>query len=210
MNKTTKISPIKAFTLAEVLITTIVIGVIAALSIPTLMHYLQSLEYKIAYKKVFSIASQAWLSADKDGLIIYTNTGSGNTNIANFLSMQSKMSIIKDCNPNYTQSYNCWTSGESLAKVLPSNAWAFVDTSGASWAIRCTGTPPSGSGACMSIIQVDINGFRKPNILGKDRFMISPKFTNEGTRLTPMQDYVVQDPDYCPSPPCYYTSWLLN
>ncbi len=47
------------FTLAEVLIVLAVIGVIAALTIPTLMNRTQGMERRVAFKKAFSVVNQA-------------------------------------------------------------------------------------------------------------------------------------------------------
>ncbi|MBQ3642196.1 type II secretion system protein [bacterium] len=49
----------KGFTLAEVLITLVIIGVIAAMTVPTLMNNTQGQEYKAAYKKAISTLNQA-------------------------------------------------------------------------------------------------------------------------------------------------------
>ena len=64
------------FTLAEVLITLGIIGVVAAMTMPTLMNQTQGAQYKTAYKKALSALSQAvtlnvaldeWNFADLDG-----------------------------------------------------------------------------------------------------------------------------------------------
>ena len=64
------------FTLAEVLITLGIIGVVAAMTMPTLMNSTQGAQYKAAYKKALSALSQAvtlnvaldeWSFADVDG-----------------------------------------------------------------------------------------------------------------------------------------------
>ena len=47
------------FTLAEVLITLGIIGVVAAMTMPTLMNSTQGAQYKVAYKKALSALSQA-------------------------------------------------------------------------------------------------------------------------------------------------------
>ena len=49
----------KAFTLAEVLITLVIIGVIAAITVPTLMNQTKGQEYKSALKKGISAFNQA-------------------------------------------------------------------------------------------------------------------------------------------------------
>ena len=90
------------FTLAEVLITLGIIGVVAAMTMPTLMNSTQGAQYKAAYKKALSAISQAvtlnvaldeWSFADATGTSPYTvtellssrmnvvRTEEGNTNI---------------------------------------------------------------------------------------------------------------------------------
>ena len=69
------------FTLAEVLITLGIIGVVAAMTMPTLMNSTQGAQYKTAYKKALSAISQAvtlnvaldeWNFADAKGSTPYT------------------------------------------------------------------------------------------------------------------------------------------
>ena len=69
------------FTLAEVLITLGIIGVVAAMTMPTLMNQTQGAQYKTAYKKALSALSQAvtlnvaldeWNFADATGTSPYT------------------------------------------------------------------------------------------------------------------------------------------
>ena len=71
------------FTLAEVLITLGIIGVVAAMTMPTLMNSTQGAQYKTAYKKALSAISQAvtlnvaldeWSFADATGSTPYTIT----------------------------------------------------------------------------------------------------------------------------------------
>src|SRR5574344_629312 len=52
-----------AFTLAEVLITLAIIGVVAALTIPTLIKNYQQKQYETQLKKTYSTLSQAFQSA---------------------------------------------------------------------------------------------------------------------------------------------------
>ena len=49
----------RGFTLAEVLITLGIIGVVAAMTMPTLINSTQGAQYKTAYKKALSVMSQA-------------------------------------------------------------------------------------------------------------------------------------------------------
>ena len=50
----------KGFTLAEVLITLVIIGVVASMTIPTLMNSTQGTEYKTGFKKAMSTLNQAF------------------------------------------------------------------------------------------------------------------------------------------------------
>jgi prepilin-type N-terminal cleavage/methylation domain-containing protein len=55
-----------AFTLAEVLITLTIIGVVAAYSIPAIMQSTQDMELKTKFKKEFSVLNSAYISAIQD------------------------------------------------------------------------------------------------------------------------------------------------
>lgn len=57
---------LNAFTLAEVLITLGIIGVVAAISIPVLMKNTQNAELKTAFKKSYANLMQAYNSVTYD------------------------------------------------------------------------------------------------------------------------------------------------
>lgn len=61
----------KGFTLSEVLITLGIIGVVAAITIPTLMTKIQEKQYQSQYKKIFSELNQAvrLLQGDEENLL---------------------------------------------------------------------------------------------------------------------------------------------
>ena len=63
-----RLKKVFAFTLAEVLITFGVIGVVAAMTIPTLMTNLQNRKLESQFKEGYSILSQAFKSWQDDGL----------------------------------------------------------------------------------------------------------------------------------------------
>lgn len=56
----------KAFTLAEVLITLLVIGIVAAVTIPNLINDTQNQEYKVACKAAYSKLNQAIIQIKQD------------------------------------------------------------------------------------------------------------------------------------------------
>ena len=82
------------FTLAEVLITLGIIGVVAAMTMPTLMSSTQGAQYKAAYKKALSALSQAvTLNVALDEWNFADATGSNDYTIANMLT--SRMNVVR-------------------------------------------------------------------------------------------------------------------
>lgn len=201
------------FTLSEVLLVLSVIGVVAALTIPTIVQKIGDSQNKVAYKKIFSVASQAWLTASAKGLIAErTIVNDQVVNCANFNAFKSEFNVIKECYSN--NNGNCWnSSGEKFTSNRPLNdSFAFVDSSGVVWSMRCVA-----SGCNGGYILADINGDKSPNIYGIDRFAF--KATNDQggtsdtglpTRITPFEDFVSSDSNFCPSGNCKYQSWLYE
>lgn len=207
-----------AFTLAEVLITLGIIGVVAAMTIPTLMNKTQELEYKTGYKKAFSVASQAWMQAVTDGNIESRQTTTeAPSKINNFNAFKSYFKISKDCNAS--NNAECWASdGDKYWSLSPSSdALAFIDSSGVSWSL-CSNAADTGYE-----ILLDTNGLKKPNRYGQDRFIIHSVAANGATtgfpeKIIPKADCLdtASCTNYagnCPSVAthsCYFQSWLIN
>lgn len=224
-----------SFTLAEVLITLGIIGVVAAMTIPVLMNNIQDRQFKEAYKKAYSTASQAWLNAYTNGTIIpCANWGDwygGTCNADNFNAFKKEFKVSKDCASNTSE---CWNmSGEkSWSGVYPTtDAFAFIDSSGIAWSKLRPDPGPE--------VLLDINGNNKPNKYGKDRFILELEYFNisaksqNGNRDDVKYGFpvVFMYPDFpdngtdfwaplsseqlyrCPSMntnPCYYTSWITG
>lgn len=225
----------KAFTLAEVLITLGIIGVVAAITIPTLMNTIQDQQFKTAYKKAYSTASQAWLNAYNNGnLSVCSQWNDDATHTCcsdNFNAFKQEMHVSKDCDTNTT---NCWNmSGEqswvSRGRSFPtSSAQAFIDNSGVAWSKLATN--PSAE------VLLDVNGNSPPNKYGRDRAILVfyyyssnyyasntwvtykanipaifpyPDFPNADTTTWPNLEQLAR----CPSMnthPCYYQSWITG
>ena len=82
------------FTLAEVLITLGIIGVVAAMTMPTLMNSTQGAQYKAAYKKALSALSQAiTLNVALDEIDFGDITNSGDYVLADIL--KSRMNVVR-------------------------------------------------------------------------------------------------------------------
>ena len=207
-------SLLPSFTLSDVLITLGIIAVVAAITIPTLINGVQDIQYKSAYKKAFSAASQALALANQQYLLVAT-TGEGDLNHANnFLAFKDQFNVAKEClNNNNSQ---CWDStGEKFyaggGQWLPTvSSYAFIDSSGMAWSMYYSG---------YFYAFVDTNGFKKPNQWGKDRFAL--RFASIGgtfnsglpVKVVPFPDNtsVCASPNKCATENNYYgTSWLYN
>lgn len=203
----------KAFTLAEVLITLGIIGIVAEMTIPTLTNNIQDQVFKTAYKKAYSTASQALLMANADDLFQPRTVWCvAAESVSNWNAFKSKFVVIKECDgSNYLN--NCWAAGEqSFAAAYPpgvpgSDSTFFVDASGMQWVYS----------QCFYYL-LDTNGLKKPNKFGKDRFMftLTPDLSSEYALGGPVDkvwvpaDFPNPEPNYCPSGKCYYNSWLFK
>ena len=164
-----------AFTLAEVLITLGIIGVVAALTMPSLINRTQKQELVAQYKKVYSVISQAYL------MILNDNGGSfdGLANSDNdYIDIFSKyIKDVKVCKTNeevtkcYLDSYKHLDGAvvnTDVGTILTTPDGATLRFNHSSSA--CTGTTelkePIGCGR----IRVDVNGVKNPNTVGYDIF----------------------------------------
>lgn len=169
-----------AFTLAEVLITLGIIGVVAALTIPTLMNNLQDSASKSAWKRIYSELTQA------NQQIILNNNGqdfSGqcadwdDTCLRDLFS--TKIKTIKICNNALTDGCivadSKFMDGNTNSPLTINTGWpGFITQNGYSIKFRyhtksCDYSYPRECGW----MQVDVNGLEKPNIAGKDIFFIN-------------------------------------
>lgn len=86
------------FTLAEVLITLGIIGVVAAMTMPTLMNATNGAQYKTAYKKALSVISQAVvlnLALDDYDLGTTTSTGTGSNDFSMFNLIKNRTNVVR-------------------------------------------------------------------------------------------------------------------
>ncbi len=93
-----KVSCKSAFTLAEVLITLGIIGVVAAMTMPTLMNSTNGAQYKTAYKKALSVLSQAVvLNVALDDYDLSQTVETGGTNSPSIYRLfKDRMNVVND------------------------------------------------------------------------------------------------------------------
>ena len=173
-----------AFTLAEVLITLSIIGIVAAMTLPSLTDKYQKIQTTNQLKKAYSEINQAILLAQKEygtidswDLIDFTNAQER----LSFFGEKYLFPHIKTLKKCYPISSECWadetyTLDNKIFSVEHTGRGAFLTTSGYSvvyW------LHSSGNGGWFWI---DINGPEKrPNTAGKDIFPFIMSWGNAGS-----------------------------
>ena len=163
-----------AFTLAEVLITLGIIGIVAAMTIPTLITNHRNKQLQVGLKKAYSELQQALLmyqaengfplsrfDADKETLMKYFKVaqdcglGYSDRNTACVPNDPNRPDtrIYKNFNGTNYVNMECFDDGQF---VLADGALIMINT----------------VGACPKSINIDVNGYKKgPNRLGQDLFV---------------------------------------
>lgn len=176
----------KGFTLAEVLITLGIVGIVAALTIPVLMQNIQNWQFKEAAKSAFSKASQSiqLMKNDTGGTLsgYYSDSASFYNDYRKFVK------IAQDCTTRCVTAtgtsdvYDTLLGDQAQTWLMASQ---FITPDGMFWGLYNNET-----GAIY--IVVDVNGYiKKPNAYGIDTFIfqligdnllpLGAKGTNYGT-----------------------------
>lgn len=180
MEKVKMAKKIHAFTLAEILITLTIIGVIAALTIPNLVSRNKDSEIVNGVLKGYSVLKNAYgLAVAENGDITSWITDDDRVVFNKFAD---HLKVVKKCNDisdgclksavavSLTGKKDWWNSLGSKALVLQdgtiisyvqhSVTWSYTDHKNA-----------SGKGINCGKFFYDINGHKKPNQLGRDIFV---------------------------------------
>ncbi len=155
------------FTLAEVLITLVIIGVIAAMTVPTLMNNTNAQEYRSALKKAISGLNQALtLNYALEGLSAQDYTSG--TDLVNDV-FKRRMSVI-DGDTQFTtndcQGNNVFTTADGMMFCVTGFTSDMSDNQGTlcdsyNTTACVTGSTPDAAGGAN--IWIDVNGVKKPN-----------------------------------------------
>lgn len=153
----------KGFTLAEVLITLVIIGVIAAMTIPTLMNSTNQQEFRVGLKKAISAVNQAVsLNYALEGKSIGDTDLNSSANVVTNL-FQKRMSVISTA----TSDVAFATSSD----VTPSTDNVFYTADGMRYAINVSGSATFDTDAneyYYGYLLIDVNGDKGPNSLTTD------------------------------------------
>jgi len=218
----------KGFTLAEVLITLGIIGVVAAITIPGLMTKIRETQFKTAYKKAYANLNQVMRLLQSDDVVFdnTTQTVPGMHEGTYYKSQHRTASIFTYMATHYfkgatlcfdNNADKCWAcdtgeAGNKYGTGAPDwlgcikENYAFIDTNGVQYYLYSNDEYP---------VLIDVNGFAKPNQLGRDRFFLyfadsrNPGETNPDSvdRVQPYRNIIGKD-RWCPQGNCLYHDWL--
>ena len=165
-----------AFTLAEVLITLGIIGVVAAMTIPTLLAKYQEKQTVTKLKQTYSILSQAIRSVQEDvgtpdDWELSGRNYSTDDSVLIAQNLLPALKVVQDCGTTgtsctYTKSYK-YLNGGGAGSYGGGNLYRVVLMNGSSLSF--------GQWTDNERIDfyVDINGVKPPNTIGRDLFCIS-------------------------------------
>jgi prepilin-type N-terminal cleavage/methylation domain-containing protein len=175
-----------AFTLAEVLITLLIIGAVASLTIPTIIADTEKAETATQVKKYQSVLSQAVMNIKNEyGSIINSPLNSNGDYINGWNTLKPYLNLAKDCGTATGQT--CWANG--IYKHLNNTDWVnfnnyfvlgrgvLADGSSIDYEARIncitnkstTNKGPLYNSNC-GTIYIDVNGHKPPNTAGRDVF----------------------------------------
>ncbi len=184
------------FTLAEVLITLAIIGVVAAMTIPSVIINTNQQEFKTGLKKAVSVLNQAItmnLALENMGPGD-TNTDAANVNDHHTLMgyLAQRLNVIKSTDNLIFSANDAFYTSDGMRFEFPSTA------------AKITGAPAFKRSGCGSgkteqeapcLIVVDVNGDRKPNPIDrtKNQGYSIPDASNTNTRIFDVFPVMITD-----------------
>ena len=178
-----------AFTLAEVLITLGIIGIVAALIMPAVITNYQKKEIAIKLKKDYSQISQVLQRINADYGDVQVFSYSPSVFVQNYILPYYNGAKLYHAPANNSEKAMCYHendplsgSGRSQYNDLDNPKWSYISTpfSGGAPSIElpdgtCLGFNSSTNISWANVqVFIDVNGSnKKPNILGKDLFFFS-------------------------------------
>lgn len=189
----------KAFTMAEVLITLGIIGIIAALTIPQLIKNYQAKVYETAFKKSYSNISKAYLMTKNElgesnllkGYAVYNAEKNEYPNAKIFIStFYKQIGVVNKAKPYTLRNYN---NTNQLATVEAANITAGFEYPRLQYILAdgsSVGTTINGASIWFF---VDTNGpYKKPNRYGFDVFAFAVS-SQDAVRPVKMQKYYTEE-----------------
>ncbi|MFA7658084.1 MAG: type II secretion system protein [Candidatus Gastranaerophilaceae bacterium] len=176
-----------AFTLAEVLIVLGIVGIVAELTISTLVANTQKQIYVTSFKKAYTNWNQALVQMAADAGCI--GDLSCFFDSSDLKTMGDKIvayfRVAKNCD---TTKHGCWAdiNSQYIDGSAPSSGndstglyYSFITADGMAINLydAYQGCSNASNGllkkGCMSIVRIDVNGLKKPNVQGRDIFTLT-------------------------------------
>ncbi len=181
----------KGFTLAEVLITLAIIGVVAALTIPSVVRNYQKTQTVTQLKKAYSaLVNTTNLAIAQEGPIAQWAVGHWNPEDSKTFAntyLIPYLKVAKNCETKTTNECkfeaislnNSCSLNDGGSCNLGSNYARFFLNDGTLVAV-VTYSQTSPTEQKFATIRIDINGQKKPNVYGKDVFLFRYFITGYG------------------------------
>ncbi len=164
----------KGFTLAEVLITLVILGIVSSMTIPTMIVRHQKEETVIKLKKAYNVFIQAERYAEADeGDSVAWNFGQDaepffNQYLKRYIALNHKASNNLNSEIGYTR----MNGNRDNASLTQPQSVTYMLTDGTFLTVSGTANQK------YKTVFVDINGYKGPNRFGRDvfQFAIQPKY----------------------------------
>ena len=205
MNKDS-FAKIKGFTLAEVLITLTIIGVIAAMTVPTLYTKYQKYTFVVGLKKAYATLQNAvkmipltegcpagdyvcagLLEDNGKATDIDGKNFNGDARVKKAYLLSKHMKVDKFCDGDYGRGKSTCYRGETINDknrqiyniLFYSPQAGFITQDGMIWVVSWSDDSTSSASRASNGVIVDVNGKKGPNIDGIDTF----RFTIAGPEV---------------------------
>ena len=179
--KTTDLKAFRGFTLAEVLITLVIIGVIASMTIPTLMNNTQKQEFVSQLTKTYSTLSQGlnqiWNNNDTaPGDYEFFNDHNFLDEFAKVSNIEKKCDTIVACIGENIYDRHRYLNGNNLNSTAFGDGKTVITADGqmisfVKTVISASGLSAEDTANLLGRIIVDVNGNKGPNKIGVDTFL---------------------------------------
>ena len=170
----TKYKRNKAFSLAEILIVIIIIGVIAAISVPIIIGSTNKKEIIFSLQKAYSTLSQATNKIIAENGSPKCNDGGWACSLDNVYDMYRKyLNNAKECGQEtgcFSQNQYKYLNGNIMSHIESSIYRRLVLTDGiqVNFDAATRDCTSWGTNKICAVIWVDVNGVKKPNVIGVD------------------------------------------
>ena len=178
-----------AFTLSELLLSLIIVGVVAIITVPVLINNVQKKVFATQVKNMVANIEQV----AQDELITHRTRDLINTDFADAAKLLSNnhFQISKTCINSTDASVNCWKTNvtgkdkvtyhylnRSIGAFNPSSTRTIILKNGAILLMMPISLADNVSGDIVATFYIDVNGNDKPNVAGRDFYIFY--ITNKG------------------------------